>query len=132
MNEEKICPKCGCVITGHPSISREDNKTEICSNCGAREALEDFNKAMYQTISPVIKSIADTINDVAKGFVDIWDKIKPKLNFLDKKISKRRFKKLLQSYGIQRNEINKIMADIKEPYTIKLLMKYAPKGSVIK
>lgn len=125
MTEEKICPKCGEVITERPSISREDNKTEICSNCGLSEALEDFKKA----VSPVIVGMANALKNVAKEFIDIWDKIKPKFNFLDKKISKRRFKKMLQSYGIQRNEINKIMADIKEPYTIKVLMKYIPKGS---
>lgn len=124
MKEEKICPKCGGLIIGPPAISREDNKTEICSNCGLHEALDVFKK---NAISPVVETVAEAINSVAKSFVDIWNKIKPIC--LDKKISKRRFKKMLQSYGIQRNEINRIMADIKEPYTVKLLTKYISKGS---
>lgn len=128
MNEKKICPKCNHLIIGHPAISRDDNKTEICSNCGLSEAVE----TLKEVISPTLKAIVETINGIGKVFVDIWDQTKTKFDFLDKKISKRRFKKLLQSYGLQRNEINKIMADIKEPYTIKLLMKYAPNGSVIK
>ena len=44
--KKKICPKCGEFIKGRPAISREDNKTEICSNCGVIEALEDFKKSL--------------------------------------------------------------------------------------
>lgn len=33
------CPKCGCKYAGRPAISRDDNKTEICSSCGRYEAL---------------------------------------------------------------------------------------------
>lgn len=38
----KICPSCGKPLTGHPAVSRRDNKTLICSACGTREALADF------------------------------------------------------------------------------------------
>lgn len=38
----KICANCGKAIVGHSAISRKDNKTEICSNCGTLEALEAF------------------------------------------------------------------------------------------
>lgn len=38
----KVCPKCKKTIIGYPSISRKDNKTEICSNCGTFEALESL------------------------------------------------------------------------------------------
>ena len=40
----KICANCGKAIIGHPALSRKDNKTEICSNCGTLEALEVFIK----------------------------------------------------------------------------------------
>lgn len=40
----KICPKCGKEYTDYPAISRRDNKTEICSECGLAEALEDMAK----------------------------------------------------------------------------------------
>ena len=39
-----VCPKCHNDYTGHPAISRLDNKTEICSDCGTLEALNDFLK----------------------------------------------------------------------------------------
>ena len=39
---EKECPFCHEPIYGYPAISRADNKTEICSNCGLMEALSDM------------------------------------------------------------------------------------------
>lgn len=35
-----VCPKCGKLYRGHPALSREDNSTRICPECGARESLE--------------------------------------------------------------------------------------------
>ena len=40
MSKEKRCPKCGAIYTAHPALSREDNETLICPDCGVREALE--------------------------------------------------------------------------------------------
>lgn len=37
-----ICPKCGQSYKGRPTLSREDNKTLICPDCGVREALESI------------------------------------------------------------------------------------------
>ena len=42
--EMKKCPKCNEYYTGYPAISRRDNKTEICSRCGTKEAWEDLQK----------------------------------------------------------------------------------------
>lgn len=42
--QEKICPKCGNCIQDNPALSRADNKTQICNNCGTLEALEVFEK----------------------------------------------------------------------------------------
>lgn len=41
------CPHCGYPIYGRPAISRKDNKTEICSNCGIAEALSSFNHYLH-------------------------------------------------------------------------------------
>ena len=46
MKKNKKCPLCKRPIEGHPAISRKDNKTEICSRCGQKEALEDFMRYM--------------------------------------------------------------------------------------
>ncbi len=46
---DHICPRCGgdipnAVYKGqYPgALSRTDNETEICSDCGSLEAMEDF------------------------------------------------------------------------------------------
>lgn len=38
----RICPKCGKTFTGHPALSRLDNETLICPDCGTREALDSL------------------------------------------------------------------------------------------
>jgi len=40
MTETKVCPLCGKTYTGHPALSRKDNATPICPDCGTLEALE--------------------------------------------------------------------------------------------
>jgi len=36
----KICPKCKKEYTLPPALSRLDNETEICPDCGRKEAEE--------------------------------------------------------------------------------------------
>ncbi|GCD12906.1 hypothetical protein [Clostridium tagluense] len=38
------CPICNKYYIGMGSLSRRDNKTDICSECGMREAMEDMTK----------------------------------------------------------------------------------------
>jgi len=40
--DKLICPKCDKTITGFPALSRADNHTSICSDCGTVEAMEDY------------------------------------------------------------------------------------------
>lgn len=40
------CERCGKVFDEEPALSRKDNKTEICSHCGLKEAFEEFNEEM--------------------------------------------------------------------------------------
>ena len=35
----QTCPVCGQAYTGKPALSREDNSTLICPDCGTRQAL---------------------------------------------------------------------------------------------
>ena len=35
----RVCPLCGKTYHSHPAISRIDNTTLICPDCGIREAL---------------------------------------------------------------------------------------------
>lgn len=36
------CPLCGAQYSGVPAVSRLDNETLICPDCGVREALESI------------------------------------------------------------------------------------------
>jgi len=40
--EKQICPRCDGPLGKHPALSRRDNKTNICSDCGTAEAMEDY------------------------------------------------------------------------------------------
>ena len=40
--EIQRCPKCGKEFTEYPALSRVDNETEICSECGVKEAVMLF------------------------------------------------------------------------------------------
>ena len=40
--EIRLCPRCGQEYSGYPALSRADNKTYICADCGAREALQSI------------------------------------------------------------------------------------------
>lgn len=54
MKSKLICPRCGGFIPSNDcpglypgAISRVDNETEICSNCGVAEALKGFVDHAY-------------------------------------------------------------------------------------
>jgi hypothetical protein len=56
-----ICPRCGEIIDGYPALSRVDNKTNICSPCGMREALWDFaHRDTNDPMPPVDRPIETT------------------------------------------------------------------------
>ena len=40
--QERICSCCGRIFTEPPALSRKDNVTEICPECGIREALDSI------------------------------------------------------------------------------------------
>ncbi len=56
------CPKCKKEIEGVPAISRYDNKTKICADCGTREALEIIGESTKEIEKVVarIHAIKDT------------------------------------------------------------------------
>ncbi len=42
IREIGVCPRCGKTYTEPPALSRTDNETLICPDCGTREALESL------------------------------------------------------------------------------------------
>ncbi len=37
--KSRVCPRCGQTYSEPPALSRVDNETLICPDCGTREAL---------------------------------------------------------------------------------------------
>ena len=56
------CPICGKEYKDPPAISRKDNKTAICPDCGTLEALESIG-ATQEMKDEVLK----TIHEARKG-----------------------------------------------------------------
>lgn len=48
VNYTAVCPKCGKTYTGRPALSRTDNTTLICPDCGTREALESIGVSVEE------------------------------------------------------------------------------------
>ena len=46
---ERVCPLCGRAYREHPALSRKDNETPICPDCGVREALESIGVSGFET-----------------------------------------------------------------------------------
>jgi len=44
---KRICPRCKRAYLDYPAISRRDNKTPICPDCGTAEAFEDYFGDIY-------------------------------------------------------------------------------------
>ncbi len=38
-HRQRVCPRCGMTYSEPPALSRVDNETQICPDCGTREAL---------------------------------------------------------------------------------------------
>ena len=47
MSKENKCPRCNGVMEEYPALSRRDNETDICSDCGQVEAMEDYYKERW-------------------------------------------------------------------------------------
>lgn len=43
-DNDELCPICNKELGQYPALSRQDNKTKICSECGMKEALQSFIK----------------------------------------------------------------------------------------
>lgn len=76
----------------------------------------------YLEIKEVFDKLINAVQKVAKAVCEVGKKMAESLslifqNLSNKKLTKKKFIKLLQSEGIQRNTINEIVKGNKEPYT---------------
>ena len=82
---------------------------------------EDEYLVLEEALNKVAKSVqlvADAICEMGKKIFNAFKSVFQNLDvILNKKMTKKKFMKLLQSNGIQRNTINEIVKNNKEPYT---------------
>lgn len=90
-----------------------DNKALIVSTDECKRIEEAFNE-LRKSIENVVSTISETFRNVWNTLNSIFKDLNNRLN---RKITKKRFIKLLQSEGIQRNTINNIIKNNKEEYT---------------
>ena len=57
-----VCPRCGQTYTAPPALSRSDNRTLICPDCGTREALDSIGVDTAEQ-----DKIIDTIHRCQRG-----------------------------------------------------------------
>lgn len=75
-------------------------------------------ESVFNQLIESMKLVVNAIVEVGKKMVNTFNSIFQYLNiYLNKKMTKKKFIKLLQSEGIQRNTINEIVKGNKEPYT---------------
>ena len=59
----RTCPVCKKIYSGVPAVSRKDNKTPICPDCGTRQALESLGGGC----APLTRAVRVCIVDFRKG-----------------------------------------------------------------
>jgi RNA polymerase subunit RPABC4/transcription elongation factor Spt4 len=45
--QSRTCPICGKIYTDYPALSRTDNYTDICPQCGINEAMEKYTNKVF-------------------------------------------------------------------------------------
>jgi len=65
-------------------------------------------ESFSQTFREIGKQLANCVNSLAKSILTIWESVKESMidPIFNKKISRKRFIKLIMSKGIQRNQAN--------------------------
>lgn len=51
MKIKNICPSCNKEYSGSPALSRKDNQSKICPDCGMLEALDDAKVMIGKDLS---------------------------------------------------------------------------------
>lgn len=85
--------------------------------------MDDNIKKMSEEINLFAEGCKELINKLVDAFTtafnQVWPTLKSVFNFMNKTMTKKKFRGMLQAAGIQRNEINKIVANNKDPYTYR-------------
>ncbi len=91
----------------------------VCDADKQEIIFENYITEIVNNLKDVFNELIRIAGEVAKVVVQAFNNIKEYvIKLYNKKISKKRFIKLLQSAGMQRNEINKLIKNNKDKYTM--------------
>ena len=102
-------------------LYRQNKIIFLCDGDSNKITIEynEYTKEIIETLERAFKKIVETVETlslcVVKTFRATCKYIR---KLLEKKISKKKFIKLLQSRGMQRNQINAIVYNNKDKYTL--------------
>lgn len=73
------------------------------------QPIEEATKELGAAFKKALLPLTDVIENICKAYVNVFENLKDKIFIFEKKkISRKRFVKLLMSIGYQKNEANKI------------------------
>ena len=76
------------------------------------------SEKIYEGVRLAFEGVGEVAGEYARLINQACNIIVESINSsYNRKMSKKRFRKLLQSFGIQRNETNRMLHNNKEPYT---------------
>ncbi len=96
-------------------IIYDADKQEIIFENILEEFINNFRDGLLNAFGKVISVAKDIVKVIVQAYNNIKEYV---IKLYNKKISKKKFIKLLQSTGMQRNDISKLIKDNKEEYTI--------------
>lgn len=100
----------------------------VCDADKQEVILENILKEFVDTMAYTFKIIVEAVNELVETVRQVFCYIKDYvIKLLNKRIGKKRFVKLLQSRGMQRNDINKLIKNNKEKYTMWRYLKTPPR-----
>ena len=102
-------------------LYKQNTITFLCDADSNKITIEydEYMKEIIETLEKAFKEIVKTVETISLYIVKTFRATyKYKRKLLEKKISKKKFIKLLQSRGIQRNQINAIVYNNKDKYTL--------------
>ena len=63
----ETCPRCGSAEMHFPALSRTDNRTHVCSDCGRLEALEQFAGSLSGEIESQLLALQQSLAVAKRG-----------------------------------------------------------------
>lgn len=87
--KKRDCPRCGESYIDYPALSRVDNETDICPECGVLEAMTPIDSLRKQTIFTraveILKGIDEREKQSLKDFQEDVRRVKRRLKNLQRR-----------------------------------------------